>query len=305
MNQEAFHLLRERSDLQRLADGLHRGYDRLNGEERQWVMDLVLAYVREQGSVAKEPLPFVKHLCKATRIIIQETDALDDLLDRVYQFALEGVQLARVGDPSISAYNLVKMESHLLGDAGDAAAKYFRKTRDIAWAERWYEAELQAATIVEQLEPDEAAHFASFAADAAGNLYRATEDLFWGLEWYHLNEHSAQALQSRQPDIAQIIYLKTASAAYYLHQVMERCEELPEAAYWAEQSCRVAMLATRLAQKNPRVVADLCDLVVNAAEYLSKATSQPVFEKIIRRYSNKGILAQLENKAQQFEMLKR
>lgn len=177
---------------------LEANYDALTPATGEQCKQLVLEYLRLSTTISHLDVDFIKNFTKVARHILEsEPASLDGLLEKLYNYDMEGVEKVRGGIEDRTSTNLTSLESHLLGDAGDAARELFRITQDISWAGRGYNAYKKSADMTASTEPKHSAHAYSFAGDAAKALNKATKNPLWAqtaikcyekfLEYYRKN----------------------------------------------------------------------------------------------------------------------
>ena len=159
---------------------LEANYDALTPTSGEQCKQLVLEYLRLSTTISHLDVDFIKNLTKVTRHILEsEPASLDGLLEKLFSYNMEGVEKVRGGIEGRTSANLTSLESHLLGDAGNAARALFDTSNDISWAERWYDANKKSADMTVEIEPRHSAHAYSFAGNAAKALNKATKNPSW------------------------------------------------------------------------------------------------------------------------------
>lgn len=160
---------------------LPKNYDCLTPETGENCSDLVVEYIQKIDTVKNKSIVFIKRLTKAAQHILESTDKLDDYLEKIYNFHIEGFE-TKTGINELTSYRLNILKSHLLSHAGDIAKKLFEKTRDISWAEKGYNVYIKSSKIGEKIDPKSAAYSSGFAGDLT-NAIAKEKEFFGGFSW--------------------------------------------------------------------------------------------------------------------------
>lgn len=214
----------------------------------------VVQYLKETESVSDKDILFVKRLTKVgTNILESFPEALEGLEKKLFDFHLEGVELARK-EKKENDDNLIKIEGHLCAHAGNVAEvisnyeeayklylssaevlkdiephyalfslnnarkiakKMFSKTKDAIWTERWYEIEIKTASL--QKEAGKKAEAFSFAGKAANKTYKMRRDPVWAKRWYEAKVKSGDISCDNLNKAYS--YCKAGKAAYTLFMI--------------------------------------------------------------------------------------
>ena len=206
---------------------LEQNYDTLSSDECKI---RVMQFIRETPSVLDYDIVFIKKLTKvANHVLKSDPDSLDEFLERVFDFNIEGVKKIRAGLDGYTQNNLLILESHFLTYAGDAAKALFEKTSDLSWAEKWYNTEKLSADMTIGIEPQKAVYSYSFAGDAARVLFKKTDDINWAKKQYDAYEASGVMSVTTDPQHAAYVYGHAGDAAKAL---FEKTSDLSWAEKW-------------------------------------------------------------------------
>ncbi len=207
----------------------------------------VLDFLSERESIKDLPVLFVKRLTKvAHHLLVADPNALEELVEKLYHFNLEGadsVKFNKLDDGIDGSFSL--LESHFCEHAGRAAKLRFKRTGDLAWAERWYQAEKSGAELSVDANPKHAAYAFGFAAEAARVLFKKTHQFHWAERWYQAEKSGAELSVDANPKHAAYAFGFAAEAAKILY---ERTCDLS----WVEKWYNADLFAAELSIKiNP------------------------------------------------------
>lgn len=195
-----------------LEELLERNYRKINPDD----VPAIIRFISETSSVLDRDIIFVKRLTKvaAKHILDLYPDSLDGLLERVFRFHEEGINLIEAelnrsetdSEDTFYIFNLREMMSHIYGHAGDVARTLFTKTDDMAWAEKWYYMAEKSATLSSDL--------AIEAAKKAGDLDKEHQEGFrWFKFSYKIGGYTSHAFRILA-DAACEVFSKTKSVEW-------------------------------------------------------------------------------------------
>ena len=209
-------------EIEGLLEGglLEQNYDQLTEETGPECKDLALEYMGLADSVSHKDIIFIKQLTKVIRSILKsDPDSLDGLLERVFQFNNEGVQIIEDGLDGYTENRLLNLKAHFFADKGDVSEALYGKTQDIAWAEKWHSAYKASADMSTNIDPRHAAYAYGFAGDAAKALFDRTGDTAWAEKWYEATHLSADMTRSIDPQYSAVAFGIAGNAATAVYKV--------------------------------------------------------------------------------------
>src|SRR3989338_450108 len=197
---------------------LEENYDQLTEESGDKCKGLVIGYISLIDSVLQKNIIFIKQLTKViSNILKSDPDSLDGLLERVFQFSNEGIQIIEKGLDGYTENRLLSLKAHFFADQGDVSKALFKKTQDVTWAEKWYSAYKTSADMSVNIDPRHAAYAYGFAGDAARVLFEKTGDVTWAKKWYeaaYLSAYMTIIIDPRHSAVAFGIAGNAATAVY-------------------------------------------------------------------------------------------
>jgi len=207
---------------------LERNYHRIRDEECK---SRVIDYISSQRTVFGDNIFFIKHLTKvAHHIIKSDPESIDNLLERLYQFNMEGIEMISLGEVSITSdSNLKVLESHFSSHAASVAYKVFKKTNNIGWLKRAYSRSIESADLIINESTIHAAHSYQFAGHSASQIHRLTGELDWCKKAFEAYESTSQLFDSKNKKNRLSAIKGAASKAKILHETTNDI-------YWAEQT---------------------------------------------------------------------
>lgn len=197
---------------------LKANYDKLTEETGQKCKDLVVEYISLTDSVSHKNIIFIKQLSKvAINILKSDPSSLEALLEKLFRFNNEALQLIESGLDGYAQNHLLSLKAHLFTDGGDVSKALYEKTGDVNWAEEWYSAYKASADMSLNIEPRHAAYAYGFAGDAAKALFEKTQNIEWAKKWYeaaHLSAEMTSIIDPRHSAIVSGIAGNAATAVY-------------------------------------------------------------------------------------------
>lgn len=202
-----------------LEEGLLKAnYDKLTKETGQECKDLVVEYISLADSVLHKNIIFIKQLSKvASNILKSDPSSLETLLEKLFQFNNEAIQLIENGLDGYTQNRLLSLKAHFFADLGDVSKALFEKTQYVIWAEEWYSAYKTSADMSINIDPRHTAYAYGFAGDAAETLFEKTGNIGWAKGWYearHLCAVMTRELDPRHSAYASGIAGNAATAVY-------------------------------------------------------------------------------------------
>lgn len=262
--------------------------------------ELTLKYIRSKLSVLDEDSDFIKELTKAGTRIIFDSDlnfpGLDELLEKLYKFNLEGVQRIKSGylKKGFSERRLQSLESHLQAHAGNSAERRLELAEErnespvvqAKWAEKMYHARINSAAIICDADPVHAAHSYSFAGNAAKKRFELAKkqgegvDALekWARRYYRACGLSAKLSLDTEPLHAAYSYAFKGGAAWILFKLTQDISWLKEA-YYAYKSS-----ADKSFDKDPRHAAHASSFAGDYARLLFEKTGEIKWAQIAVEY---------------------
>jgi hypothetical protein len=191
----------------------------LEGRLGALARSLVTRYIQVKDSVYGEDLYFVKKLCKAGRIIMRSGNSLDAHLERLYQFNMQGVQMARENSCRDEDVDIAKIESHMLADAAVIASRLHKQTDEKKWILKSYEHQSDAAIISEMVEPARLPYDLGHVGGYAREIFKESGNQEFGRKAYQAKVRAAKLLRKDKPDDASLTYKVASSIAQDLWKV--------------------------------------------------------------------------------------
>ena len=179
----------------------------------------VIDYLRNNPSIENKSIDFIQIFTKVAHLILEsDPNALEGLLERLFRYNEEGARKIK-SDPRKNEF--LRLEFYLLAYAGETANVIFEKTKELGWAEKWYESSKASADLSTESEPIHSAYAYGFAGDAAKALLKKTGDLEWGKKWYEDCKKSAEMSIEFEPKHSFYSYSFAADAARALFYTTE------------------------------------------------------------------------------------
>ena len=204
---------------------IRRNYDGLIEPEE--CREKVLEFIANTESVSDRDILFIKRFTKVAHHVHKSyPDSFNGLLERLYQFNMDGIILIHKGRVrGHNKDNLSSISSHLQAYAGDVARAIFEKTGDVSWAKREYDRYRLSAEESLEFDLKHSAHAYSFAADVAQAIFEKTGDVSWAEKWYDSRKLSAKISLNFNPkhsaysdgfagDAAKAIFEKTGDISW-------------------------------------------------------------------------------------------
>lgn len=160
---------------------LAENYDELASVECRGEVEL---FLRTTESATHLDVETVKRVTKiAAHIIEQFPGSLDDVLERIYKFNMEGAELARTSTEFRPAHMKV-LRAHFYSHAGNIKLKLQQTTGELNHAETAYNCFMLAASIGDKVDPSHSAFSRGFASTAARVVFIETGNPMWGRRGY-------------------------------------------------------------------------------------------------------------------------
>ncbi|MBW2984471.1 hypothetical protein KY361_05115 [Candidatus Woesearchaeota archaeon] len=141
-------------------------------------------FLRATESVKHLEVGTVKRVTKiAAHIIDQFPGSLDDLLERIYQFNMEGAEMAKTST-EFRPDHMKVLRAHFYGHAGNIKMKLQKRTGELNHAETAYNCFMLAASVGDKVDPEHSAFSRGFAATAARIIFTETGNPMWGEREY-------------------------------------------------------------------------------------------------------------------------
>lgn len=194
---------------------LETNYAMLTKETGEQCKALVVEYISLAPTVSHQNIQFIKNVTKiSSNILKSDPNSLDGLLEKVFQFNNEGIQIIEENYTQNYPLNL---KSHFFAYEGDVAKALFKKTQDVTWAKEWYKDYKTSADISIITDPKHAAYAYGFAGDAAKTLFETTREVGWAKKWYeatNLSANMTKGLDSRHSAFLSGIAGNAATTVY-------------------------------------------------------------------------------------------
>jgi hypothetical protein len=218
---------------------LEANYNNIISEDVEFQL---IKYIEATPSLERCDISFIKKITKvATNIIGSGKTSLDGLLERIYQYHEEGVELIHKSGEYHKQQSLITA-SHLASHAGDVAERIYKKTEDNAWAEKWFESQVSASVMLDSLkdlaekEIEHSSICKSKAGGAARTMYfqnkgkpTATK---WAAAWLQYKLDAAESRINNQSIDAARDYYSAGVAAHVVADTIGDLEK-EEIAYHA------------------------------------------------------------------------
>jgi hypothetical protein len=208
---------------------LEENYSELKDEECK---KKTIEYIKNTKTVIYENFIFVKRLTKvASHIISKEPELLENQLEKLFIFHLEGILLTNKQLESTKKNNkgkitnLLKLIAHFYGHTGTLADTIFQKTREEYWRNASYNSSFLAAKISEIFDKKEAINYFGYAEKKARINFNETKNIYWAKKWFMICLHSAEISKNIDKKkcinsyfhaigVSSIIYHKTKNIAW-------------------------------------------------------------------------------------------
>jgi hypothetical protein len=262
-----------------LLQSLKRG---IVGPKSAFAACVAVEYIRRVDSVEGKDLPFIKGITKGARVIRLHDKRLEDKLERLYIYNMAGVDKARLVTEDPRPTDILKMEGHMLNDAGIVCEALYDQTSEMIWLDKGYRHIKEASSILVEVEADTSSQLLSYAADVARRIYLKTGDLEIGQEAFEL--YFQVATEGLQDDkalaanhisagmLSELIYLDTKDTVW-----LER---------WASSLLKAKEIKISAKAASPFYLS-----LARAMEGLGQNSHAELFEKLEERYQNIGLLA--------------
>ena len=263
----------------------------------------VIEYVKDNKSIAHEEIIFIKSLTKvAEHILESDPGSLDGLLQRIYDFHIEGIMKIQSesgnGGSNYAKEHMTLMRSHLHTHAANFAKAILKNMRNgennpmqkLFWAQEMYNNHLFSADLISDIDPKHASVQYSNAGKAAWIVFKILEDqkdapLEKKIEWMKKKHKNEKAAGEKMSEIGNSSFMheydNAAKALYTLYNLTGN-------AYYLNGCYEMRrLLAITTSKTNLNFSASQDVLAAETAIELSKLTGREFWEKRARMHSNK------------------
>jgi len=175
----------------KLENLLQKNYNELNDSSCR---DEVLEMLRATNSLAHFSTSFIKNFTKVAQHLYKKERVEDCLLERLYQFNMEGIQQIENSDDK-KRLRFSRMEAHFYIYSANVSRELFLRRREVSWGERWYHHYVTSAKKSICHEEKHVRYAFSYAAEAAAALFRHTQSQLWAERWYYNAKRSYNLTQ--------------------------------------------------------------------------------------------------------------
>jgi hypothetical protein len=261
------------------------------GVKSEFGASILVELVNREVSLEGKELTYIKAFTKGARVIRGHDGRLEDNLELVYDYNMLGVKVAREGSHNEPVEDVIKMEAHMMNDAGILCSDIYDKTKDMGWLEKGFQHIVDSSTMLRDVEPKESVQILSFGADMAKKLYQETNDFYWG-------------------KLAHDQYMEVVKWSWdvngenigstYLHAgfMAEKLYKQTEDVHWAEMGIKALLQAEKFGMASTNMKFVLYNAMLDISSSLEKKTGQNIYRKLRERYENRLKIAQTEIKNQ-------
>lgn len=182
--------------------------------------DQIINELYKLDNVLNFDVIYVKKLTKAGSIIHKSNPKdIENLLEKLYNFNLEGIKILETQENNYSLDNIASLKSHFYGHAATFSRELWIKTKNNKWLENSYSLNYKSGLISKDYDLEYSSITFTYAADDALDLLRKTKNIDYGnkaIKFYSDNAIKLSEFNKKQAGCAYQSLRKTYQLMYKL-----------------------------------------------------------------------------------------